>query len=540
MNHALRFLSALMLAPLAMALCPERVAAAAPPATDPICIDVGRQLFVDDFLIAETELERTYHPAALHVSNPVLQPATPLEMNVIRGRDALPVAAPFGDGAWFDATDGLFKMWYHAGWFDGIGYATSKDGIRWERPSLDGATGTNRVLPPREEGGCTMMRDAVSVWHDASSEDAAARWKMFVFSRLDGRPEGESHGELFASPDGVRWTTLRPVGFWHGDNTSIFHDPFRGQWVLSVRERAPSLHDPVRSVRARFIHTAADFSKLGERPGRQRAPLWMKLDARDRPDLDLGYEPELYHFTATPYESLMVGVFGIFYGPPNEVCAKARRPKIIDLQLGYSRDGFVYDRPHRAAFLKCARAPGAWNRGYLHPATGVCLIVGDRLYFYFGAWSGTGAGREHMYAGGNTGLATLRRDGFASMDAVETPGTVTTVPIVFHGRHPFVNVATENGELRAEVLDAEGRVIPPFSRDRAIPVRVDSTRQRLAWEGADDLSAVAGKPARLRFHVSNGSLYAFWVTPDPNGASYGYVAAGGPGLGWPTDRPKGQ
>lgn len=39
---------------------------------DVIPIDVGRQLFVDDFLIADTTLERTFHAARMHPSNPVL------------------------------------------------------------------------------------------------------------------------------------------------------------------------------------------------------------------------------------------------------------------------------------------------------------------------------------------------------------------------------------------------------------------------------------------------------------------------------------
>jgi hypothetical protein len=42
------------------------------------------------------------------------------------------------------------------------------------------------------------------------------------------------------------------------------------------------------------------------------------------------------------------------------------------------------------------------------------------------------------------------------------------------------------------------------------------------------LSAFSDKPMRFRFYLTNGQLFAFWVTPDPNGASYGYVAAGGP------------
>lgn len=494
-----------------------------------INIDVGRQLFVDDLLIADTTLTRHYHNAEIHGDGPVLKPETPLELNTVRGgKDAIPVAAPFGDGVWFDPADQLFKMWYHAGWFDGVGYATSRDGIHWERPALDVTPGTNRVLPVREHDGKRMSRDGASIWLDADAEDASARWKMFVYSRLAGGAEGENRGELFTSPDGIHWPEPHRIAFSHGDNTSIFHDPFRSQWVLSVRDRAPSLIDPKKSVRARFIHTSKDFIGLAERKDKSHAPLWLKLDTRDHRDAELGFEPELYHFTATPYESLMLGVFGIFYGPPNEICAKEKRPKVIDLQLGYSRDGFIYDRPNREAFLKCARTPGAWNRGYLHPATGVCCIVGDKLYFYFGAWSGMAAGHAHMYAGGSTGLATLRRDGFASMDADTEGGTLTTCPVAFDGRFPFVNVAAKGGELRMEILDADGKIIAPFSKENSVPVDTDSTRQRLTWKGADDLSTLIGKPVRFRFHLTNGQLYAFWVSGKENGVSGGYVSAGGP------------
>ena len=55
------------------------------------------------------------------------------------------------------------------------------------------------------------------------------------------------------------------------------------------------------------------------------------------------------------------------------------------------------------------------------------------------------------------------------------------------------------------------------------------------WDGAQDLSDLAGKPVRFRFHLSNGDLYAFWVSPDTSGASYGYVAAGGPGFSGAMD-----
>jgi hypothetical protein len=35
---------------------------------------------------------------------------------------------------------------------------------------------------------------------------------------------------------------------------------------------------------------------------------------------------------------------------------------------------------------------------------------------------------------------------------------------------------------------------------------------------------------KFRFHLTKGSLYSFWVTSDENGASGGFVGAGGPGF----------
>jgi hypothetical protein len=84
------------------------------------------------------------------------------------------------------------------------------------------------------------------------------------------------------------------------------------------------------------------------------------------------------------------------------------------------RDGYHWERPDRNSFLAAAGVPGTWNRGYLHPATGICMVVGDRLYFYFGAWSAEtkktrtckfAPACSTVYAGGSTGVAMLAGTG---------------------------------------------------------------------------------------------------------------------------------
>ena len=141
-----------------------------------IPIDLGRQLLVDEFLIYENSMKRKFHVPKLHEANPVLSPETDLEMNF----GLCPVACPFTDGVFYDSEDGLFKMWYQAGWFDGTAYATSVDGVKWNRTQLDVESGTNRVLPLRKQ----IQRDGVGVWYDQDAPNRDERYKMFVFDRV--------------------------------------------------------------------------------------------------------------------------------------------------------------------------------------------------------------------------------------------------------------------------------------------------------------------------------------------------------------------
>jgi hypothetical protein len=227
------------------------------------------------------------------------------------------------------------------------------------------------------------------------------------------------------------------------------------------------------------------------------------------------------------YESLLLGLFTIWRGQPSD------RAKPNEVCVGFSRDGFHWHRPDRRAFNPVSEKQGDWNWGNVQSAGGGCLVVRDQLYFYVSARKGIPGSTSSGVC--TTALATLRRDGFASLDAGDTPGAVTTRPVRFQGRYLFVNADMDGGELRAEVLGADGKPIAPFTRQRCLPVREDATLAQIRWEGAGDLSALSGQTVRLRFHLTKGSLYAFWVTPDGSGASHGYVAAGGPGFDGPVD-----
>jgi hypothetical protein len=124
-----------------------------------------------------------------------------------------------------------------------------------------------------------------------------------------------------------------------------------------------------------------------------------------------------------------------------------------------------------------------------------------------------------MYAGGSMGLATMRRDGFASMDANEAGGVLTTRLLTTGHRHLFVNACCE--ALTMEMLDAEGLTIA-----RSASLAGDNTKQRVVWEE----EPTCGAPFRLRFCLKRGQLFAFWFSPSERGESLGYMGAGGPGF----------
>ena len=134
-----------------------------------------------------------------------------------------------------------------------------------------------------------------------------------------------------------------------------------------------------------------------------------------------------------------------------------------------------------------------------------------------------------MYAGSATGLATLRRDGFASLDAGPEQGMLSTRPVRFSGNHLFVNVDCPTGELRVEVVDEYGETMQPFTASLCRPITGNSTKTEVTWKGSGDLSAVASRPVQFRFLLRQGSLYSFWVSDNADGRSNGYLAAGGPG-----------
>lgn len=492
---------------------------------DVIPVNTGRQLFVDSFLIAETSLVPIYHTPVMHPQNPVFRPDKEWE-NTTEG---CPYADPFSDGIWYDESEGKFKMWYRTGAgsinkMDNqtfyTGYAESKDGIRWNKVIQDILPGTNIVD--------TCNRDASTTWLDKNEKDASKRYKMF---NVEKRPNDKRWQYMLKySADGVHWTNVAQSGDIY-DRSTAFFNPFTNKWVLSMRHSFPESYRSRAYLEHEDPETAVSLAHRIRRGVNDKyVHFWFTPD--DKEPLHPQYpevEPGIYNFDAIAYESIFLGQYSVWLGPENEDCLKLGVQKRNEITLGYSRDGFHFSRPTHDIFFGVNETDGSWNWGNVQSVVGTPIIVGDSLYIY----AGGRALNKIMWDGDtSTGLGMLRRDGFVSMQADKKEGYLLTEKMTFDGNYFFVNadVHPKKGKLYVELLDEKGNVIPGFSKQDCIVMKSNSTKQMIAWKGNDSLENLKNTPVRAKFYLTNGDLYAFWISPWETGESRGYTGGGGPGL----------
>lgn len=426
-------------------------------------------------------VHRAFHQADHH-PHPILRAEAPWEQ---RG---------FTTSVIYDEDERLFKMWYLTGLEDGRNitcYAESKDGINWQRPDLHlheyaGSSANNIVIPPDYHEGKAHWE---SVLKDPLDPDPARRYKALGWSSLDW--DGPLSGiYTTVSPDGFHWTpSPEPVFRFHprpgtddlgpvGDAHCLMIDTLRNCYVAFLR------HLPHRalSVSDDFVHWTPPETFL-----------WT-----------LHWADEFYSNTGFVYGDQYLGLLSVFD-------LRAERHD-MNCWLISSRDCRRWERcPSEQPFLACGGV-GEWNRFICHNGGSPPIRVGDRLYFYY-----RGAARRHgPYDGvddGRTpicvGLATLRVDGFASLNASFDGGEVTTTPWEMDGGELRLNAKCDYGEIRVELLDAEGRPLPGYSLEDCIPVCADGTDLPVRWRQRANLPPANGKPVRLCFHLKNARLYSY-------------------------------
>jgi hypothetical protein len=437
-------------------------------------VEVGNEpqvLLDDDYLIAATQ-DIEFVPARLEkcAANPVLIPDRPWEgaINLVT--------------ALHDEEEQLFKLWYsilQQGRPEKTGYAISRDGVNWEKPSLglveyEGSRDNNLVV----DGNWPCC-----VYKDYSEPDPERRYKA-VFNIVDFRGVGFTIG---TSPDGLRWNIPRYAmlngGEFDSQNVVVWDDQqgsFRAyvrHWLYGMRQmRLAESPNLTRWPRLRWVHGP---------------------DNADPPELDL-YTPAISKYALAPNVYVMITAA---YDHPTDS---------LSGQLALSRDGVQWKR-YRHPFIPLG-APGAWDAGCLYPAPAL-LPLGDRLFV---TYRGDNRGHVEIFEGAGIGVGTLRRDGFVALRAGAREGIVTTRPLAFshdgylqpHKGRLTLNIDVAGGRAQVELLDLNGVPLPGYAKDDCDPIEDDSTLRIVSWRGRRALDQLCGTPLMVRFYLTNCALYS--------------------------------
>jgi len=436
-----------------------------------------------------------------------------------------PVIAPAGaHGTTLPNGDGLC-MWYstvrwveiggqktHETW---IHYATSEDGVTFEKPDLGlhegnviikaddtGADGKPLTGVRGCSGFCVLDAQQQPVPH------ARGRYTAMFRAWVPGRHGGLS---LAYSDDGLRWTAYEenPVRVGSSDTFNIFcYDDRIERYVAYVR---PLIHaGPPRVNRLVARIESEDLVHW------ENEQIVLDTDDRDAPALGTvneathpdgtgyprGRDKQFYGLTVTPHQEVYLGFASLYDVVPGTMW----------VELMHSYDGIQWRREPQRGPLIGLGGDDAWDSGLVYfPNAGCPVAVGDDWLIYY---AGTNFDHHHRTRSRGdlgefraTGAVRLKRGRLVGYEAGDVPGDLLTRTFPWNGNELFLNADAHGGSIAVEICAANGQSIRGFSRKETASVTEDGVRVPVAFEAGGSLASLQGRQVRLRMYLKRASVF---------------------------------
>ncbi|MBW3599524.1 MAG: hypothetical protein KY475_19905, partial [Planctomycetes bacterium] len=426
---------------------------------------------------------------------------------------------------------GQFYLYYRAmpGETFGKHYAAvalSDDGVHWSKPNLGlvevkGTADNNVVALEDEDGRLQPAATNLDFWLDTNPQaPESERFKLVTYS-TNGGPHvpGPTSGEnavhtatFWVSADGFRFRKRDPQPEFSSRLKNSF-DSFNVYFWSEAEQQYVGYfrwYDRVRTI-ARV--TSKDLMTWSE-------PVPMSYGDAPRENLYTNQTepyfraPHLYIALPTRF---MEGRTGILTEEQFKQLDIAERYKEqARIWNGHPADGaFMTTRPgsteYDRIFMESFVRPGIglenWvNRGN-YPLRGIVQTGPTEMSLY--------VNRHYTQASWHIERMTLRLDGFTSVHAPYEGGEMLTRPFTFTGGALAINYSTSvAGNIRIEIQDAEGRPIPGFALKDADDIIGDEISRTVTWGGKSEVSALVGKPIRLRFVLRDADVYSIQFAGD--------------------------
>ena len=354
----------------------------------------------------------------------------------------------------------------------GVCYATSEDGIRWEKPELgiiefQGSKKNNIVL---------RAVHGVGVIKDLHETDPQKRYKAIHPHR--------GHTSVWFSPDGLHWTAKRLPGLDHGDTYNcVFWDPALEKYLLFTRN---------------WGGTGAKGKRYGggryRRESRSESPDFLDWSKAKVVIEGLDTDLQIHDMPVFRHAGIYIGLVGLF----DTVASRQH------VELAWSPDSIQWHRicPGKPLIANGQRM-GDYDWGCIFASPPI--FQKDEILLFYGGNNGRFMGwRDGFFC-----LAHLRPDGFAGYEQIaggsNKTATITTRPVVAVTGSLRLNAdVVLSGFVKVTILDKESKAL---AESELIAQTVTDAGVR--WKEGFSLEALKGKAIRLRFELRDSKLYSF-------------------------------
>jgi hypothetical protein len=380
--------------------------------------------------------------------------------------------------------------------FDIVLYATSLDGLKWEKPAL----GVHEVYGSKNNNVIFDVHSpSVLIDRKAQPEE---RYKM-----LGASPEGY---RAAVSADGVHWHSPSPDPVLaHHDTITLTQDPRTGEY-LAYHKRPANVRGYDRRVV--WLSRSRDFVSWSE------PELVFTPDETDDAWVTQPNErTEIYNMSVFPHAAGFVGfpaVFRVQRVRPRAELTPGQSPLDgpLDIQLATSVDGREWKRSSPRAAMIPRGAPGAFDAGALLGVSSTLVDAGAETWIYYTAIT-TGHGGPIPPKRITIGRAEWRRHGFVSLDAGPDGGQLETALLKLETSTLILNADAAQGEITYALCDADGTPLPGFDFADATPLRADATDWVMRWQGEPALPR--DRVVKVCLRLMNSRLYS--IAPSLDG-----------------------
>lgn len=422
-------------------------------------------LFFDNKEIANSS--NVYHMSQIwrkECYNPIISPEEEIEGSTLGYCSVLK-----------DDIDNIYRMWYIPHTKKSVYKAVSEDGISWTKT------------------GCALdFKHLDCLQAEKANADNDNR---FVFT-LYGTNKGATaaRGIYTAVSD-------------NGDNLKVTPTAV----LPNVGDRSSLYYDEVRELYMFASRPPETFAKEIKPLHYRKIALWESKDliefdykgiihSPESESLSNDYPIEYYGMQIFRYGNMFIGLLERFYSHIQR----------LDTTLAYSYDGYNWHNTCDRTAILATGGEGSWDSHWVVPAMSKPIIKNDRIYIYYSGGSTKHTSRNlHKRA---VGLASIRKDGWISMESGKDEGFIITTPLSLIGKSELkVNISFPTGYFGVEILREDGSVIDGYTMEKSVVYNIDDCNYHVKWDKKAFVDSDVGK-CRIRFIFQKGSLFSYTWT----------------------------